>query len=114
MKTAVQCQKTGECEDQHTIDVVLSLCENANIETAGAVNAPVIHIKEYDDGDQGIIVEITAPPQNAVWSKSVYKFIGKLWKRFPYADLYPENKSIDGCLINQYRMDICTHACDPD
>lgn len=114
MKTNIQYNKTDACEDKNTIEAVLNLCKNANIETAGAINIPFIHIKEYDDGDQGIIIEIETWPHNDSCSKSVYKFIGKLWQKFPQATIYPETVTLNGATRNQYRVDICTHMCDPN
>ena len=114
MKPVIRYNSTYECEDRQTVDAVLNLCKNAEIETAGAFRSPVINIEEYGDGDQGVVIKIEAPPQNGPWSKSVYDLIGKLWKKFPGANLYPETEIVDNCHIFQYRMNICTHACNPD
>jgi len=110
----IEYQETGDCEDHDTVKAVLELCKRVDIDTHGSAMIPSIRIKEYDDGDQGVVVEIEAPPQNESWSKGVYKFIGQLWEEFPQATLYPETKEIDNCECYQYRLNICTHACDPD
>jgi len=96
----------GECEDQKTISKVLDVCQKSGIDTAGAITIPSIYVKEYDDGDQGVTIEIETFSHNDTWSKSAFAFVTKLWKMFPKADLHLDH--------NQYRLNICTHACDPD
>jgi len=106
MDQQVIYKETNECEDGQTKDTVLNMCKNAPIETQGALRQPVIRITEYDNGDQGIIVEIESFAHNAPWARSAYEFVGKLWDAFPSALLYLDK--------GYYRVDICTHACDPD
>jgi len=113
MKAIVQYKKTNECDDRSTVDKIVNFCKKAEIDTYESSRSPLIRIKEYDDGDQGVQVEIEVLPHCDKWSKSVYEFIGKLWKKFPSATLYPETVCIDGCGCYQYRLDICTYACNP-
>jgi len=104
MDQQVIYKETNECEDKQTKDTVLNMCKNAPIKTHGALRQPIIHITEYDDGDQGVVVEIESFPFNDSWAKSVYEFVGKLWAAFPSACLHLDK--------GHYRLDICTHACD--
>ena len=78
MAPIIKYTETYDCEDRETIESVLDICKNSDIDTNGASLDPTICIKEYQ------------------------------------ATLYPETAKINGCTRYQYRMDICTHACDPD
>lgn len=50
----IEYQETNDCEDRYTVEAVLDLCKEADIDTHGAMSIPTIRIKEYDDGDQGV------------------------------------------------------------
>jgi len=109
MKIKVQYKETGDCEDRETIKAILELCENSRINNGGAAREAIIRIQEFEDGDQGVIIEFEAPQQNLVWSKSAYKFVGRLWDKFPEAWVCPISSPNSG-----YRIRITTHTCDPD
>jgi len=104
MDQKIVYKRTNMCEDRDTVNTVLEMCKNAPISTQGAMRQPTIRITEYDDGDQGVKVELETFAANDPWSKSMYKFVGELWDAFPDAHLYLDP--------SQYRLDICTHACD--
>lgn len=104
----------GKCNNRSIVKTVLDMCKKSGIRTDGAITIPYIHVTEFSNGDQGVIVEIQTAANNDVWSRSAYKFVGKLWKRFPKAWVYPETTIKKGTHHNQYRIIIYTHWCDPD